>query len=139
MAVKKGIERAVHTAHPISQMSILSEVGNVHKRKSLCLVLYFLGGPLRTEVDAKSPDVPSNKADSYWDELKLSLNSIISLIDIRFTTKQLMFSTFFSFVPKSGKRISMLIPYRNKSLARQDFITPSSLCVTTTSHRHRPG
>ena len=62
------------------------------------------------ELGAKSPDVLSDKGGSYWDDLKLSFGSFI---DMKFTMKQLNFSTFF-FVPKSGKRISILSSCRDK-------------------------
>ena len=49
-----------------------------------------------------------------------------SFIDMKVTMKQLVFSTFFSFVLKSGKRISMLGSCRdNKSLAHQDLWRPA--------------
>ena len=67
----------------------------------------------------------SKKGGSYWDGLKLSFASFISLMDMKFTMKQLSFFTFFSPVPKSGKRISMLSSCRDKGLAHQDLWRPA--------------
>ena len=54
---------------------------------------------------------------SYWDESKLSFDSFISLYDKGTSWDFLILFTFFSLVPKSGKRISMLSICRNKGLA----------------------
>ena len=45
--------------------------------------------------------------------LTLSFGSCISLIDVKFIEEQLVSSRFFSFLPKSGKRISMLNCFRD--------------------------
>ena len=52
----------------------------------------------RTELGAKSPDLSNDKGNCYWDEFKLSFDSFISRVDMRFAMKQLMFSTFCPFV-----------------------------------------
>ena len=62
-----------------------------------------------TELGAKSPDVPSNR----------SFDSSISLYDKGTSWDFLILFTFFSFVPKSGKRISMLSIRRDKGFARR--------------------
>ena len=58
---------------------------------------------------------------SYWDESKLSFDSFILLYDKGTSWDFLILLTFFSSVPKSGKRISMLSSIcRDKGLAHQD-------------------
>ena len=80
---------------------------------------------MHTELGAKSPDVPSNRGFSYWDESKLSFDSFIPLYDKGTSWDFLILFTFFSFVPKSGKRISMLSICRDKGLAHQDLWRPA--------------
>ena len=76
----------------------------------------------RTELDAKSPDVASDRGTwRYWDESKLSFDSFISL---------LILITFFSFIPKSGKRISILSMCRDQGLAHQDLWRPAFVLAT---------
>ena len=60
--------------------------------------------------------------------MKLSFGSFI---DMKFTMKQLIYSTFFSFVPMSGKRILMLNSCRDKSLAHQDLWRPAPYVCPT--------
>ena len=58
---------------------------------------------------------------SSWDESKLSFSSLISLYDMGTIWDFLILFTFFSFVPISGKRISMLSICRDKGLAHEDL------------------
>lgn len=62
---------------------------------------------------------------AIWDDLKLSFGSFIPLCDMTLTTQQLNLFTFFFFVSKSGKRISMLNDCRNKSFTPQEFWRPA--------------
>ena len=79
-----------------------------------------------TELGAKSPDVPSNKGSIYWDQLKLPFGSFV---DVEFTMKQLIFSTFFSFVPKSEKADIDAQFLRGQELSTSGFMAPSSVSL----------
>ena len=57
--------------------------------------------------------------------LLIAIGTLIPLYDKGTSWDFLILFTFFSFVPKSGKRISMLSICRDKDLAHQDLWRPA--------------
>ena len=62
----------------------------------------------------------------YLDELKLSFDSLISLHEKGTSWDFPILIAFFYFVPKSGKRMSMLSICRDKGLADRHLWRPAS-------------
>ena len=62
---------------------------------------------------------------SYWDKSKLSFDPFIPLYNKKTAWDFLILFTFFSFVPQSGTRISMLSICREKGLTHQDIWRPA--------------